>query len=226
LSVIDFPELALERVSRTGRLPGAGRHGIQVRMHGWSVDLVITASIGSRDLAMYELSAAMWERCGGPATSRMTLNRGRALLLKPPLAPRHGDVLAGATDRLARVQKLDLYHTNGPAAPNGVFIAATRFLIAVCTFSTDLTSIWRTRSRHRPNSPASSLSVIGFSASLRASKMRRSRSLSKERAEASALWRLSNSSLATSVVSWPGRHARRPTSPATRRNHRPRGWAR
>jgi hypothetical protein len=48
-----------------------------------------------------------------------------------------------------------------------VSIAAMRFFTAFCTFSNELTSIWRTRSRETPNSSASSLSVIGFSASLR-----------------------------------------------------------
>jgi hypothetical protein len=47
----------------------------RVRMHGWSVDLVITASIGSSDRAIDELSAPTWERCRGPATSRMILMR-------------------------------------------------------------------------------------------------------------------------------------------------------
>src|SRR5262249_28935053 len=63
------------------------------------------------------------------------------------------------------------------------------------------TSIWRTRSRETPNSLVSSWSVIGSSESRRAWKMRRSRSLSTESAEASALRRVSNSSLAASVVS-------------------------
>src|SRR5262245_14170501 len=84
----------------------------------------------------------------------------------------------------------------------GVSITATRCLTALCTFSKAHTLIWRTRSRETPNSSASSLSVIGSSASRRASKMRRSRSLSAESAEASALRRFSNSSLAASVVSW------------------------
>src|SRR6516164_216121 len=61
---------------------------------------------------------------------------------------------------------------------------------------------WRTRSRETPNSSASSWSVIGSSASRRASKMRRSRSLSTESAEARALRRPPNSLLAASVVSW------------------------
>src|SRR5262249_16759457 len=69
----------------------------------------------------------------------------------------------------------------------GVSITATRCLTALCTFSKAHTLIWRTRSRETPNSSASSLSVIGSSASRRASKMRRSRSLSAESAEASAL---------------------------------------
>src|SRR6516164_1201772 len=81
-------------------------------------------------------------------------------------------------------------------------ITATRCFTAFCTFSNAHTLIWRTRSRETPNSSASSLSVIGSSASRRASNMRRSRSLSAESAEASALWRFSNSSLAASVVSW------------------------
>ncbi len=65
-------------------------------------------------------------------------------------------------------------------------------------------SIWRTRSRDTPNSPASSASVIGSSAMRRPSKMRRSRSLSTPSASDSTLRRFSNSSLAASVVSWSG----------------------
>jgi hypothetical protein len=73
--VIDFPELALEPVSPNGRLPGTDRHGIQGK-GAWLISgLVITASIGSSDRAMDELSAATWERRRGPATSRMTLMR-------------------------------------------------------------------------------------------------------------------------------------------------------
>ena len=53
---------------------------------------------------------------------------------------------------------------------------------AFCTFSNELTSIWRTRSLETPNSAAKSASVIGSSASRRASKMRRSRSLSTQSA--------------------------------------------
>src|SRR5262245_36960356 len=90
----------------------------------------------------------------------------------------------------------------GASRGAGVSITATRCLTALCTFSKAHTLIWRTRSRETPNSSASSLSVIGSSASRRASKMRRSRSLSAESAEASALRRFSNSSLAASVVSW------------------------
>ena len=55
---------------------------------------------------------------------------------------------------------------------------AMLLLTAFCTFSKARTSIWRTRSRDTPNSSASSSSVIGSSARRRASKMRRSRSLS------------------------------------------------
>src|SRR6266566_1605611 len=51
-----------------------------------------------------------------------------------------------------------------------------------CTFWKARTSIWRTRSREMSNSTARSSSVIGSSASWRASKMRRSRSLSTESA--------------------------------------------
>ena len=57
-------------------------------------------------------------------------------------------------------------------------MAATRFFTAFCTFSNARTSICRTRSRETWNSAARSSSVIGSSASRRASKMRRSRSLS------------------------------------------------
>jgi len=59
----------------------------------------------------------------------------------------------------------------------GCSIAATRDFTAFCTFSKARTSIWRTRSRETPNSLAKSSSVIGSSASRRASKMRRSRSV-------------------------------------------------
>jgi hypothetical protein len=54
-------------------------------------------------------------------------------------------------------------------------MAAMRLFTAFCTFSKARTSFWRTRSRETPNSSASSSSVIGSSASRRASKMRRSR---------------------------------------------------
>src|SRR5665213_1601081 len=83
-----------------------------------------------------------------------------------------------------------------PRRPHGsvfwrrrVSIVAPQYFTAFCTFSSELTSIWRTRSRETPNSAAKSASVIGSSASLRASKMRRSRSLSTESAEASTLRR-------------------------------------
>ena len=66
---------------------------------------------------------------------------------------------------------------------------------AFCTFSKARTSIWRTRSRETPYSSASSSSVVGSSASRRASKMRRSRSLSTESASPSALWRFSDLAL-------------------------------
>src|SRR6516165_2117310 len=49
----------------------------------------------------------------------------------------------------------------------GVSITATRCFTALCTFSKAHTLIWRTRSRETPNSSASSLSVIGSSASRR-----------------------------------------------------------
>ena len=52
----------------------------------------------------------------------------------------------------------------------------------LCTFSNARTSIWRMRSRDTPNSLDRSSSVAGLSVSLRASKMRRSRSFSEERA--------------------------------------------
>src|SRR5262249_22374680 len=68
---------------------------------------------------------------------------------------------------------------------------AIRFFTAAFTFSKARTSIWRTRSRDTPNSSASSSSVIGFSASRRISKMRRSRSLSTPSASPSALRRVS-----------------------------------
>jgi DNA-binding NarL/FixJ family response regulator len=68
-----------------------------------------------------------------------------------------------------------------------------RFLTALCTFPKTRTSIWRTRSRDMPNSVARSSRVIGSSASRRASKMRRSRSLSTDSALPSAFLRLSDS---------------------------------
>src|SRR5215475_15134004 len=70
-----------------------------------------------------------------------------------------------------------------------VSIVAPRFFTAFCTFSNELTSIWRTRSGETPNSDAKSVSVVGSSASRRASKIRRSRSLSTQSAEASVLRR-------------------------------------
>ena len=60
----------------------------------------------------------------------------------------------------------------------GSWAWATPAFTAACTFSNARTSIWRTRSRETPNSEESSSSVIGSSASRRASKMRRSRGLS------------------------------------------------
>src|SRR5262249_32773563 len=83
----------------------------------------------------------------------------------------------------------------------GASITATPFFTDFCTFSKARTSIWRTRSRDTPNSAAKSSSVIGSSASRRASKMRRSRSLSTESASPSAFLRLSDSSSSTSRVS-------------------------
>src|SRR6478752_10206238 len=68
-----------------------------------------------------------------------------------------------------------------------VSILASRFFTASCTFSNELTSIWRTRSGETPNSAAKSASVVGSSASRRASMIRRSRSLSTQSAEASVL---------------------------------------
>ena len=106
----------------------------------------------------------------------------------------------------------------------GLSIAATRFFTAFCTFSNARTSICRTRSRDTPNSSARSSSVIGSSASRRASKMRRSRSFSTESASVSALRRLSACSSATRRLSW--LRTRPPASPATRPRRRPRGSAR
>src|SRR5262249_41522024 len=83
----------------------------------------------------------------------------------------------------------------------GASITATPFFTDFCTFSKARTSIWRTRSRDTPNSAAKSSSVIGSSASRRASKMRRSRSLSTESASPNAFLRLSDSSSSTSRVS-------------------------
>src|SRR5215471_7491059 len=88
------------------------------------------------------------------------------------------------------------------ARVGGASMAATRFLTAFWTFSNARTSIWRTRSRDTPNSTARSSSVTGSSASRRASKMRRSRSLSTLSASESAARRLSISSVAASVASW------------------------
>src|SRR3984893_1988200 len=88
------------------------------------------------------------------------------------------------------------------AAAGRISIAATRFFTARCTFSKARTSIWRTRSRETPNSDARSSRVMGSSASRRASKMRRSRSLSTVSASPSALRRLLDSSLSASRVSW------------------------
>ena len=65
----------------------------------------------------------------------------------------------------------------------GCSSSAIELLTAFCTFSNARTSIWRTRSRETPNSAARSSNVIGSSASRRASKMRRSRSLSTSSAE-------------------------------------------
>src|SRR5262249_30648874 len=83
----------------------------------------------------------------------------------------------------------------------GASITATRFFTDFCTFSKARTSIWRTRSRDTPNSAAKSSSVIRSSASRRASKMCRSRSLSTDNASPSAFLRLSDSSSATSCSS-------------------------
>ena len=76
----------------------------------------------------------------------------------------------------------------------GSSIAMMWLLTAFCTFSNARTSICRTRSRETPNSSASSSSVIGSSANRRASKMRRSRSLSTPSAWPSALCRFSDCS--------------------------------
>src|SRR5215471_3348244 len=84
----------------------------------------------------------------------------------------------------------------------GASITATPCFTDFCTFSKARTSIWRTRSRDTPNSAAKSSSVIGSSASRRASKMRRSRSLSTESASPSAFLRFSNCSLSASRDSW------------------------
>src|SRR5262249_16589880 len=82
-----------------------------------------------------------------------------------------------------------------------VSIVATRFFTASCTFSNERPSIWRTRSGETPNSDAKSASVIGSSASRRASKIRRSRSLSTQSTEASVLRRESDSARVASGVS-------------------------
>jgi hypothetical protein len=97
-------------------------------------------------------------------------------------------------------------------------------ITAFCTFSKARTSIWRTRSRETPNSVASSSSVIGSSARRRASKMRRSRSLSTESADFSACGgcRSPRSRRAAS----PGSRCRRRASPAIRPTRRRRGSAR
>ena len=58
------------------------------------------------------------------------------------------------------------------ALARGFSMRAMLRCAAFCTFTKARTSIWRTRSRDTPNSPASSSSVIGSSASRRASKMR------------------------------------------------------
>jgi hypothetical protein len=54
-------------------------------------------------------------------------------------------------------KRRSFHHSNAP------------FFTDFCTFSKADTPIWRTRSRETPNSAASSLSVIGSSASRRAS---------------------------------------------------------
>ena len=87
-------------------------------------------------------------------------------------------------------------------AAGGFSIAVMWLFTAFCTFSKARTSIWRTRSRETPNSSASSSSVIGSSARRRASKMRRSRSLSTVSASPSALCRFSDCSDSASRLSW------------------------
>ena len=88
------------------------------------------------------------------------------------------------------------------AAARGTSRAARFFLTASWIFSKALTSICRTRSRETPNSVESSSSVIGSSASRRASKMRRSRGLRTESASRSAASRFWPSCSATTIVSW------------------------
>src|SRR5262245_22937322 len=70
-----------------------------------------------------------------------------------------------------------------------VSIVATRFFTAFCTFLDERTSIGRTRSGETPNSAPKSASVVESSASRRASKMRRSRSLSTQSTELRVLRR-------------------------------------
>src|SRR5258708_23311610 len=84
----------------------------------------------------------------------------------PFLSPRpvavqrtHGDTSIGSSPTAGEGSKL----MRGRGA--GVSITATPFFTDFCTFSKARTPIWRTRSRETPNSSASSLSVIGSSAS-------------------------------------------------------------
>ena len=76
------------------------------------------------------------------------------------------------------------FFTNSACGVCGASIAATRVFTAFWTFSKARTSICRMRSRDTPNSADKSSRVAGSSARRRASKMRRSRSLSVDMARA------------------------------------------